>query len=93
MADIYFILGNCRFELEQYGDAITAYRTAIKMEDTRPEFYRDYVISLVRNNEVDKAEEALKEAEEKGISSIDLLLANGELKKAKGDYEGAEKDL
>lgn len=93
MADIYFILGNCRFELEQYEDAITAYRTAIKMEDTRPEFYRDYVISLVRNNEVDKAEEALKEAEEKGISSIDLLLANGELKKAKGDCEGAEKDL
>lgn len=93
MADIYFILGNCRFELEQYSDAITAYRTAIKMEDTRPEFYRDFVISLVRNGEVDKAEEALKEAEEKGISSIDLLLANGELKKAKGDYEGAEKDL
>lgn len=91
MADIYFILGNCRFELEQYEDAIIAYRTAIKMEDARPEFYRDYVISLVRNNEVDKAEEALKEAEEKGISSIDLLLANGELKK--GDYEGAEKDL
>ncbi|MCI6713622.1 MAG: protein kinase [Lachnospiraceae bacterium] len=93
MADIYFILGNCRFELEQYEDAIIAYRTAIKMEDAGPEFYRDYVISLVRNNEVDKAEEALKEAEEKGISSIDLLLANGELKKAKGDYEGAEKDL
>lgn len=93
IADIYFILGNCCFELEQYENAITYYRTAIDMDDQRPEFYRDYVIALVRNGNLPKAEETLAKAEGEGISSIDLLLVNGELKKAKGDYEGAEQDL
>lgn len=93
IADVYFILGNCCFELEQYENAITYYRTAIDMDDQRPEFYRDYVIALVRNGNLPKAEETLAKAEEKGISSIDLLLVNGELKKAKRNYEGAEQDL
>lgn len=93
IADSYFILGNCCFESEQYENAVTYYRTAIDMDDQRPDFYRDYVIALVRNDNLPKAEEALKQAEEKGISSVDLLLVNGELKKAKGDFEGAVQDL
>lgn len=93
MADVYYILGNCCFELEQYENAIIYYRTAIDMNDQRPDFYRDYVISLVRVGDASKAEEILVEAEAKGLSSIDLLLVNGELKKAKGDCEGAEADL
>lgn len=93
IADVYFILGNCYFELEQYENAVTYYRTAIDMDDQRPEFYRDYVIALVRNGNLPKAEETLVKAEGEGISSIDLLLVNGELKKAKGDYAGAEQDL
>ena len=93
MADIYFILANCRFELEEYEDAVNGYQTAISRDESKPEFYRDYVIALVRIGEVERAEAALSEAEEKGISSVDLLLVNGELKKAKGDYTGAEQDL
>jgi len=93
IADVYFILGNCCFELEQYENAVAYYRTAIDADGRRPEFYRDYVVSLVRNGNLPKAEETLTQAEEKGLSSIDLLLAGGELKKAKGDYEGAEQDL
>lgn len=93
MADVYYILGNCCFELEQYENAIIYYRTAIDMNGQRPDFYRDYVISLVRVGDALRAEEMLAEAEDKGLSSIDLLLVNGELKKAKGDYDGAETDL
>lgn len=93
MTDVYYILGNCCFELEQYENAIVYYRTAIDMNGHRPDFYRDYVISLVRVGDASRAEEMLAEAEAKGLSSIDLLLANGELKKAKEDYEGAEADL
>lgn len=93
ITDVYFLLGSCRFEMEQYDKAVVSYGTAISRDDSRPEFYRDYVISLVRDGKVSKAEEVLRQAEEKGISSVDLLLVNGELKKAKGDYEGAEQDL
>lgn len=93
ITDVYFLLGSCRFEMEQYDKAVVSYGTAISRDDSRPEFYRDYVISLVRDGKVSKAETVLRQAEEKGISSVDLLLVNGELKKAKGDYEGAEQDL
>lgn len=93
ITDVYFLLGNCLFEMEQYEEAVVCYRTAISRDDTRPEFYRDYAISLVRAGKVTAAEEVLGQAEEKGISSVDLLLVKGELKKAKGDYEGAQQDL
>ncbi len=93
MDDVYFILGNCCFELEDYENAVTYYRTAISRNDGNPEYYRDYVISLVRQGEITAAEESLAKAEEKGISSIDLLLMNGELKRARGEYDGAEQDL
>lgn len=93
MDDVYFILGNCYFELEKYEDAVTYYRTAISRNGEKPEYYRDYVISLVRQGKIDAAEESLAEAETKGLSSIDLLLMNGELKKARGEYAEAEQDL
>lgn len=93
ITDVYFLLGNCQFETEQYEKAVISYGTAIKRDDSRVEFYRDYVISLVRDGKIPEAEEVLRQAGEKGISSVDLLLINGELKKAKGDYEGAELDL
>lgn len=93
IADVYFVLGNCCFELEQYDDAVVYYRTAIDTDSQRAEFYRDYIVSLVRNGNLSGAEDALMQAEERGVSSIDILLASGELKKAKGDYEGAEQDL
>lgn len=93
MADIYFILGNCCFEEEQYENAVIYYRTAIERNGENPDYYRDYVISLVRLNQNEKAKEALEQAQEKGISSVDLCLINGEMKKAEQDYEGAEQDL
>lgn len=93
ITDVYFLLGNCYFEMEQYEEAVVCYGTAVSRDDTRPEFYRDYVISLVRAGKVATAEEVLKQAGEKGISSVDLLLVKGELKKAKGDYEGAQQEL
>lgn len=75
MADIYFILGNCRFELEQYEDAIIAYRTAIKMEDARPEFYRAYVICDMVYREQDGA---LRTSED-GNDNLEYLLKSQSL--------------
>lgn len=93
MADVYFVLGNCYFEMEQYEDAIVCYGTAIDRNGENPDYYRDYVIAFVRDGQISKAEEVLKEAREKEISTVDLCLINGELKKAEGDYTGAEQDL
>ena len=75
MADIYFILGNCRFELEQYEDAIIAYRTAIKMDDAGPEFYRAYVICDMVYREQDGA---LRTSED-GNDNLEYLLKSQSL--------------
>lgn len=58
------------------------------MNDQRSDFYRDYAVSLVRSGDVAGAEEILVKAEEKGISSVDLLLVNGEVKKAGKENPG-----
>lgn len=93
MSDLYFILANCYFELEQYDHAIADYRSAIKRNGDNPEYYRDYVIALVRADQIEKAEAVLQTAKEKGISSIDLFLIDGELQLAKENYEEAETAL
>lgn len=93
IADIYFMLANCYFEKENYDDAIINYRTAIDKNDSNPDYYRDYAIALVREGDSGKAEKVLRQAEEKGISSIDLLLVNGELAKAGGKFKEAEENF
>lgn len=93
MPDIYFILGNCFFELGDYEQAIVDYRTAVSRNSANPDYYRDYVIALARNGNEEAAKEALSEAEESGISSVDLMLVNGELEKLDGEYEKAEQNF
>lgn len=93
IADVYFIFGNCFFELGDYEQAIVDYRTAVSRNSTNPDYYRDYVIALARNGNGEAAKEALAEAEENGISSVDLMLVNGELEKLDGEYEKAEQNF
>ena len=93
MADVYFLLANCYFEQEQYDRAIVDYRTAILRNEENPEYYRDYAIALVRVNKLEEAETVLQTARMKGVSSVDLLLVEGELQNAGGKYEEAENAL
>ena len=93
MADVYFLLANCYFEQEQYEQAIADYRTAILRNEEDPDYYRDYAIALVRMGELEEAETVLRTAEMKDISSVDLLLIEGELWNARGEYEEVESAL
>lgn len=61
--------------------------------DRNPDYYRDYVISLARQQKIEEARAALAEAENGGVSSVELCLMRGELKKAQKDYAGAQQDL
>lgn len=61
--------------------------------DRNPDYYRDYVISLARQQKIEEARAALAEAENGGVSSVELCLMRGELEKAQKDYAGAQQDL
>ena len=89
----YYISGNCCFELEEYQKAIAYYEKALELQPEEVLYYRDYVVSLARVGEIDKAEQALKTATDKGLSSDVLSLLTGEIAILKGDYASCEEDF
>ncbi|MCQ2494934.1 MAG: protein kinase [Lachnospiraceae bacterium] len=86
---VYYMLGLCYFETEDYSNAITAYRNALKYDKTDGNIYVQYAISLARTGELDKAVEALDDAKKNGASNALVDLTEGEIKIADGDYEGS----
>lgn len=89
MAEMYYILGNCYFEMDNYASADVYFRDAIKINDDIGKYYRDYAVSLARNNEIDKAKTVVEEAIEKELSESDLHYVNCELCYMESDYQMA----
>ena len=93
MKDIYFILANCYFELDEYVDAIVYFRAAIALNKSNSEYYRDYAISLARIGDTDKASEALNEAISIGIADDSVYLINGEIDLSNQNYLSGEQNF
>jgi len=93
MEDIYFILANCYFEQQDYTNAIVNFRSAIALNKSNPEYYRDFAISLARIGNTDKASETLKEAIEYGIADDSIYLIQGEIDLIDQNYMAAEENL
>ena len=89
----YFITASCCFELEDYNGAISYYERAVVRESDEMAYYRDYVVALARNGQIEKAEEVLQEAARKGISADVMSLLNGEIALVQGEYGKCETEL
>lgn len=87
LADTYFITGNCYFELQDYNNAVFYFEKAVKINPKNHEYYRDYVISLARIGEIEKAEEILNQVIESGIENVSVFFMKAELAFIKEDYE------
>lgn len=87
--NVYFILGDCYFQLEDYETAMTYYKTAIKINNTNSECYRDYAIALVFCDEMEEAKEVLEECEDLGLENADIMLVQAEILAAEGQIEEA----
>jgi len=87
--DVYYLLANCYFELEEYKDAVVYYQAAINIDDQVSQYYGDYAIALVYCDRVDDADEVLKQGREKGMDSDYVLLVSAEIQAAQGKYEEA----
>ena len=93
LSGYYYLLANSYFELESYDKANEYYAKALDTDDGSGELYRDYAISLARSGFVDKAEEQMKKAEEKGLETDKLKLVSAEIAFAKGDMKTAEEQF
>lgn len=86
----YYLTASCYFDREDYETAIAYYEMALQMQENEIAYYRDYVIALARNGQIDEAEQVLNTAVQQGISSDIISLLKGEIALMKDDHAEAE---
>lgn len=89
IAEIYYILGNCYFELEDYESSGRYLDKAIEINNSVPKYYRDYAVSLARCGEMENAEMIIDMGVSRGIGEADLYYVNSELCYLKQEYSKA----
>lgn len=89
LGEFYFLLANNYLENEDLTDAIVYYKTAVSYKAYDSTYYSDYAIALAQDGQLDEAEEILEKAEEMGLSTDRLLLAEGEIQGKRGETEAA----
>ena len=90
---LFYILACCYLEQENYLEAQTYYGKAIGLDDTNPDYYRDYAISLARTESAQEAQKQLDIAIEKGLLEDQIALVRGEIKVARHEYEDSLADF
>ena len=90
-ANLFHALGDIAYENEAYGEAAGYYGQALEcIRRTNFEaslYYRDYAISLAKNNQLAQAEQVLQDAAEKGVGRDALQLVKASLELQKGNYQ------
>lgn len=87
--DIYFVLGNCYYDRQNYVAAMGNFEIAVQFAAENPVYFRDYAISLARVGEVEEAEKMLQKAQTLGLETDSLSLLSGEIAVAKREYGSA----
>lgn len=93
LGNIYYMLGNCYLEEEDYPNAEMCLKTAIRQYGDNSLYYRDYAIALAKQGKVDEAETMLERAVSLDLGEDSIYMVQGEIAFAKGEYEAAEEYL
>ena len=88
-----FICGNAFFDLENYEEAASSYQKAVQRNEANPDYYRDFAISLAKIGNLDRAQQVVDAARERGVDSLSIQLAEGEIALAAGDTDTARADF
>ena len=86
---VYYLLGDCYSQLEDYEQAAEYYNLAIEANPENGNYYRDGAIMEAYCGNTDKAQELMETAKEKGLDTTEVNYVDGEIKYSKGDYEDA----
>ena len=88
---VYYLLGDCYSQLEDYEQAAEYYNSAIEANPENGNYYRDGAIMEAYCGNTDKAQELMETAKEKGLDTTEVNYVDGEIKYSKGDYEDARR--
>jgi len=87
--NLYYLYGDCYFQMERYDEAAFYYERAINFTPSNAEIYRDYAIALAYLGQQEKAEKLLETANSYGLTRADILMVQGEFARMADDMEGA----
>lgn len=90
--ELFHMMGESYFYLEDYANACSNYELAVSyIEDVNDytDYYRDYIVSLVRFGSIDTALSLMDELKKSGITDKDIELVNAELAVYNKNYEAA----
>lgn len=90
---LYYMLGRCYIELENFDSAAEILEKAIYSDGSEVSYYCDYAAALARCGNPEKAEETLKTAVEKGLSNADILFVRGEIEYSLKNYTESIKNI
>ncbi|MBQ2886437.1 MAG: protein kinase [Alphaproteobacteria bacterium] len=79
VGDIFYLIANSYYELEDYSKAEKAMENALEYNETNNLYFRDYCIILAKQGELFQAEDALKKAVELNLEDDSIHYAEGEL--------------
>lgn len=88
-ANIYYLLGNACYEMEDYPNARKFLEYALQHYTENGLYYRDYAITLAKLGQTDDAQEQLDKGVALGITQDSIYMADGEIAHVKGQYEEA----
>lgn len=87
--NLYFLVGNACFELEDYPNAGNLFMNAIEYNAENGLYYRDYAITLAKLGQVDEAQTQLEKGISLGLGQDSIYMAQGEIARVRGEYEDA----
>ncbi len=87
--NLYYLYGDCYFQMENYEKAAFYYERAIKFTSSNEEIYRDYAVALAYLGEHAEAEKILEIATSYGLARADVLMVQGEIARMTGQREKA----
>lgn len=88
-ANIYYLVGNAYFEQQDYANARKFLANALARYEENALYYRDYAITLARMGQLEEAGKILEAGADLGMGQDSLYMAQGEIARARGEYETA----
>ncbi len=89
-AELNYVLGSCYYQLEDYDQAVEYLQLAAWFDGAEPIYYRDLAVAQAKAGNLAQAQESYQTLQGmEGAAQEDLLLVEGELAYAQGDYQGA----
>lgn len=86
---VFYLLAACYFAMTDYPNSAMYSEAAISSNPDQPEYYRDYIIALIRSGHPEQASQVLEAAIRAGIAGDDRLMISGEISFAAGNYKDA----